>query len=56
MTDTTKAEPDYFITVRIPASLHSELRALAKSNERTLAAEVRLAVRARIDHHNAGSK
>lgn len=40
---------DKFLTVRIPAGEHAELRKLAKRNDRTVAAEVRVAIRDRLN-------
>ena len=39
-------ESDEHVSFRMPASLVRELRLVAKSNERTLSAEARLALRA----------
>lgn len=41
--------PDKLLTVRVPADLHGALQALARLNERTVAAEVRLAIRDRLE-------
>jgi len=41
----TEKQPDKFLTVRITAKLHAKLEAFAEANERTMAAEVRRAIR-----------
>lgn len=43
-----------FLTVRVPADLDRRLDKLAKANDRTKAAEIRLAIRAHIEQE--GSK
>ena len=40
---------DKFLTIRVPADDHKALAELAKRNERTIAAEVRLAIRAALE-------
>jgi hypothetical protein len=44
--DTSAAEKDDMISLRLPAVLVSELRAVARENERSLSAEARLALKA----------
>lgn len=38
-------DPDLFVTLRLPRSMHTEIRELAVANERTIAAEIRIAIR-----------
>ena len=45
----TSSDPDAFITIRLPASLKDSITALAERRERTLAAEVRLAIKAHVE-------
>lgn len=47
MTDeaSVEKEPDLFVTLRVPKSLHTDFVKLAKSRDRTLAAEIRVAMR-----------
>lgn len=40
-----ETDPDVFFTVRIPASMRDSLEALAKRNDRSQAAETRIALR-----------
>ena len=46
-------EEDQFVTVRMPTSMRDDLRELAKRNDRTLAAEIRLAIRERLEAEEA---
>lgn len=42
------SDPDAFLTVRVPRSLVTALRELADANERTVAGEIRIAIRDRL--------
>lgn len=52
MTEPTDLEP---ITALLPAPLLVELRALAKTNERSIAGELRVAVRAHVERERAAA-
>ena len=39
---------DKFLTIRLTAELHEQISRVAEANERTIAAEVRLAIRDRV--------
>ena len=45
-TETAKAEPDVHLGARVPASLREALVELAHRNDRSVSAEVRLALKA----------
>lgn len=47
-----KADPDIVLTMRIPASLRTELALVAMREDRTQAAVVRLAIRDYLDRRN----
>ena len=40
---------DKFLTVRVPAEMYEAVLGAGKNNERTVAAEVRLAIKERLD-------
>ena len=42
-------EQDVFLTIRVPASLKAALSTLAAERDRTIAAEVRLAIKAHLE-------
>lgn len=44
---------DVFFNIRLKPEMHRELVKLAKENERTTAAEVRLAIRERLERERA---
>jgi len=48
MTDEAN-DPDVFVTLRMPASLHNAMKQAARDHERTLAGEVRQAIRNHVD-------
>lgn len=48
---TTTQEQDAFLTIRVPASMREALAALAAERERTVAAEVRLAIKAHLERN-----
>jgi predicted transcriptional regulator len=47
------AERDVFFNIRLKPDMHRDLARLAKLNERTIAAEIRLAVRERLEREVA---
>ena len=46
---TTEDEKDVFFNIRLRREMHREICELAKRNERTVAAEIRIALRRHLD-------